>query len=413
MNLQSLDDWLVHIESFNPKEIELGLSRIKQVAERLDCLSLSSKTVLIAGTNGKGSCVAMLESVALQQNKTVACYTSPHLLKFNERIRLNGQSVSDESLIEAFQAIEAKREEITLTFFEFTTLAALLIFQQSQPELVVLEVGLGGRLDATNIIEPDVSVITTVAMDHTDWLGDTLEKIAYEKGGVIRKDKPALIGDKKTFSLINKVLPDFSRKILLAEDKTETLSQVVNNAKINRYQLVSQNLLLAKLAFEQCFDQEITTETFSEALSNISLSGRFQSVKGLVMPTIVDVAHNPQSAKNLYSQLENYIKAHSITKVKAIFGVMADKSVSEVIEIIDPLINHWCFVDLDIPRAMTSQAIENLHKNLALSSKTACFDGVSSAYLSLSKETSPNQLLIVFGSFITVANMLQYASDSL
>ncbi len=417
MNLLSLDDWLTHIESFNPKEIELGLSRVNKVAQCLGIFPLSSKSILVAGTNGKGSCVAMLESIALQQGKSVVCYTSPHLLSFNERIRLNGKNVSDQDLIDAFQAIETKRQDIPLTFFEFTTLAALLIFKKQQPELIILEVGLGGRQDATNIIEPDVSVITTVAMDHTDWLGDSLEAIAYEKGGIIRQGKSALVGDTKTFKLLNKVLPEFSNELLLAESNISSLTQLLGDSKVNPYCLLQQNLLLAKLAFEKCFHCAIDKADFIESLASISLQGRFQRVEGLGACIIVDVAHNPQSTENLFQQLEQYMSTKSIKRVTAILGMMADKSVSEVINILDPLINDWCFVDLDNQRAMSSKALNELYQkqDYPLKSKGYSFVSVKVAYQWLAQQkhfSDPDQLLVVFGSFITVANMLQYAEEA-
>lgn len=414
MNSESLDDWLIYIESFNPKEIELGLSRIKQVAVSLDCLSLDSKVVLIAGTNGKGSCVATLESIALNQGKSVACYTSPHLLAFNERIRFNGKNASDHELVTAFQAIEAQRQNTPLTFFEFTTLAALLIFKQHQPELVILEVGLGGRQDATNVIDPDVSVITTVALDHTDWLGDTLEAIAYEKGGIIRPGKPAIVGDTETFNLLNKVLPEHSAELVLISDAAH--SAFLRDIRVNPYCLLEQNLLLAKMAFEKAFDYSLTEINFIESIKSICLEGRFQQIEGLDPVTIVDVAHNPQSAENLLRQLSGYVKANSVKRVTAILGMMADKSVMDVIKILDPLVNDWCFVDLDNQRSISSQGLKQEYRRLEQSSKSTsnCFDSVKLAYqwfIQKNNSKRADELLVVFGSFITVANMLQYAKE--
>lgn len=419
MNNNNLNQWLAHIESFHPSEIKLGLDRIKQVASKLGLIDFSAKIVLVAGTNGKGSCVAMLESLALRQGKKVACYTSPHLLQFNERIRLNGVNIDDDALVNAFEQIELGRQKTPLTFFEFTTLAAFYLFQQTQLDLIILEVGLGGRQDATNIVQPDVSVITTVDRDHSDWLGDDLENIAYEKGGIIRAQKPALVGDSRTESLLRKVLPEYHSELMLVKRASESLQQQFSSSSCNPYCLIEQNLMLATMAYEHCFNQKLEQTQVIDALQQISLQGRFQLVRQQPL-TIVDVGHNAQSAGNLYSQLHNYIEQHNLKRVVAICGMMADKAIEEVLSALVPQVSHWCFVDLASERAIKATELETKYKQLVLGSEALAIDS-SNSFASLEDaydwaikhqiEAHPDgedTLILVFGSFITVASMLEY-----
>lgn len=419
MNKSSLTDWLKHIESFHADEIELGLQRIKQVAEKLQLLKFAGKTLLVAGTNGKGSCVAMLEALALNRGKSVICYTSPHLLSFNERLRVDGKDIDDESLIHAFAHIEKHRENIPLTFFEFTTLAALLIAQQIQPEILVLEVGLGGRLDATNIVDADVAIITSIAKDHCQWLGDDLQSIAYEKSGIIRQHKPALIGDPQAFQLIKQARPEYSAQLLLIEPAEEQLNQALLARQVNPYRLVEQNILLARQAFEIITNQTISQQILLESLAHIKISGRFQLLNKNNPCIIADVAHNPRAVENLKQQLEKLIKTQKIAQVTAIFGVMADKSVKQILEIMQPVVNDWCFVDLPMPRAMPAEQLDKLYQSMTSLQQTnlwksnlqqtaaQVFASVQLAYQSINAQKIQQHLIIVFGSFITVAEMLK------
>jgi len=412
---KDLQHWLSHIESFHPSEIELGLERIKLVANELDILSPNAKIILVAGTNGKGSCVALLESMALTQNKKVATYTSPHLLKFNERIRINGKNIEDAYLVEAFEQIESVRGEITLTFFEFTTLAALSIFKQAELDLIVLEVGLGGRQDATNIIDPDIAIITTVDKDHSDWLGDDLESIAFEKGGIIRSNTVAFVGDSQTYHLLKKVLPEFSNELCLIESSTGSLKCKIEDCGSNPYRLLQQNIMLAKSAFQSCFGLELNDEDIFKSTATVSLCGRFQLLD-IKPKTLVDVAHNHQSALNLHSQLVNYKAINNITKITAICGMMADKAIVQVLQSIDPVINEWCFVNLDSTRAIDAISLQNTYSTINSQGSSQCFSHVKQAFEWIVEKDEgcdnlSSELILVFGSFITVSNMLQYASQ--
>jgi len=407
--MKDLSDWLTYIESLHPSEIELGLDRIRSVAERLDILNQNSKVILVAGTNGKGSCCAMLESISLTQGKSVGCYTSPHLVEFNERIRLNGVNINDELLVEAFENIENRKGDIQLTFFEFTTLAALSVFKEASPDLIVLEIGLGGRKDACNIVEPDTSVITTIDKDHTDWLGDSLEGIAFEKAGVIRNNKPAIIGDEKSFRLVSKVLDFDNDKLSLISRQDEEFRKLIDDIEINPRQLLAQNMLLAKEAFENAFNLSVELEEFASALQNIRLNGRFQQLGN--QHIILDVAHNPQSAANLLTQLENYKSKYDIQHVTAVCGMMADKAITEVLSILDSGVDSWYFAELNFPRAISPTELLNEYKKVNETKKSEVCLNIGETISAFVNASAKNDLLLVFGSFITVGNTVQYYKE--
>ena len=416
MKSLQLNQWLKHIESFHPENIELGLERIKSVAQKLDVLDNTGQLIIVGGTNGKGSCVATLEALANNAGLNVLSYTSPHLIRFNERIRVNGEPVVDNLLVSAFQEIEQARGSVALTFFEFTTLAALWINQKLSPDLTVLEVGLGGRLDAVNIMQPDVSIITTIGLDHTDWLGDSLEQIAAEKAGISRPDKVTLIGDTNSFKLIKKTTEDtgpFPEAIFrLVRSPSQAELNTLCDVQQNPHQLVTQNVLLAVEAFELVFE-EIPTD-FDSMLCAIQISGRFQQIANQPL-ILVDVAHNPQSAENLRQQVSRYTRTHGINRVDAICGMMQDKAVAEVIEILDPVIDSWHFVDLDMPRAAPAELLVNQYQRRDLKKPVNQHVSVESAFELITSKQSKEQMILVFGSFITVGNMIQYikANDAI
>lgn len=408
MDNNNLSDWLVKIESFNPNEIELGLSRIRQVAEEMQLLQFAGKVVLVGGTNGKGSCVATLEAMALQHNLEVGCYTSPHLINFNERIRINGEQVSDQLLVEAFNEVEAVRKQVALTFFEFTTLVALWIFQRQKLDLIVLEVGLGGRLDAVNIVEPDTSIITTIDFDHSDWLGDSLPQIAREKAGIIRTGQTAFVGDEKSFQLLSKVEHiELAYLQLINVDVDEQMKadrSVINDNTLNPFQLLPQNILLAKQAFEFLFKLPVK---LADVLPRIKIAGRFQLLN-LPLPTIVDVAHNPQATENLVSQVKNRMMQTGAQKCFVICGMMADKAVEQVLSILDPAVDEWLFVDLPGERAIGAEALISIYQQVNSAKPALSFASVNLAYDNLRNKATSQDMILVFGSFITVSNMLQY-----
>jgi len=418
-----LAQWLQKIEAFHPSEIKLGLERVNLLAKRLGILNLQAKIITVAGTNGKGSCVAMLESLAIHSGLKVGCYTSPHLVRFNERIRLNATNIDDQTLINAFESVEKQRQKLSqaqnsdfaITFFEFTTLAAFIIFKQTKLDLVVLEVGLGGRLDAVNIIEPHVAMVTTIALDHQSWLGSKLEQIAFEKSGIFRRNITNFVGDERSQGLILKSRPELLSHVALPTDELSSqLEPLVGDKQVNPRCFLKQNLALAVAGFQQLFAQEFRNLNLTNTIKYIALDGRLQVISQRPL-IILDVAHNEQSAKNLSVQLDSIaprtakLKGSTRRKGKrfAICGMMADKSICRVISALASTINHWFFVDLPANRAISAFELNKIATEQDPTLKSSLSTSVSAAYSELKSIMTVDDQLIIFGSFITAAEMLE------
>ena len=405
LNQSPLAGWLKHIESFHPNEIDLGLERIRKVADKLKILKNSGKLIIVGGTNGKGSCVATLDAIARTNGLSVLSYTSPHLVAFNERVRVDGELVDDELLISAFEAIEEARDDTALTFFEFTTLAALWINSKILPDLTILEVGLGGRLDAVNIMEPDASVITTIAFDHTDWLGGSLSKIAYEKAGISRANKTTFVGDKNSYQLLAELTEYKQASFELVRSADNTERKALSSLTVNPNRLLEQNVLLAVEAFKSVF--AVDNIDLASCLLTVKLAGRFQLIAS--QPKIlVDVGHNPQAAENLQQQIRRFVDQERISDVKLVCGMMRDKAIGEVLSILDPVASSWHFVDLEGERAASGKSIEQEYQERGLCKPTFVYESVKSAIGAITQHTSSEQMILGFGSFITVGNMIQY-----
>ena len=408
----TLQEWLEFIESLHPSEIQLGLKRISLVAEHLGLLGIKSKVILVAGTNGKGSCCAMLESLAITHQKSVGCYTSPHLVTFNERIRVNGENVDDQTLVNAFKKVASVQQQTKLTFFEYTTLAALLIFQSEELDLVILEIGLGGRQDACNIIEPDVSVITTIARDHVDWLGEDLVGIAYEKAGIIRLNKPAIVGDQKSLDLVVRALEkndnweeqSRSYDIRLRSKPSDKIRDALQQTRTNPKRLLSQNVQLAIDAFDTLFGSIIKDKSCVKALQNIHLMGRFQVSEE--NRTILDVAHNLQSGENLASQLAEFKSVKEVERIIAVCGMMADKSISEFFGALSSVVDEWIFVDLPLSRAASAESLSDIYIKTTDNAVCRIEANLSNAYQICQSSLKPNEWLLVTGSFVTVGQVV-------
>jgi dihydrofolate synthase/folylpolyglutamate synthase len=437
--LNSLEDWLKHIESFHSKEIDLGLDRILEVAQRLNCSHFSCPVISVAGTNGKGSTVEMLKQLALVKNLNVGSYTSPHLFKFNERIAINGNPVSDQRLIHAFESIEKARfsidknkspKKIPLSFFEFTSLAAFYLFQESNLDLIILEVGLGGRLDAVNIIDADLAIITNIGIDHTDWLGNSRELIALEKAGIARKGKPCIIGDRDPPATLPKqlrkigaiplqVTQDFNYAYhddhiefsLKASDSPYSQTLKVPTLSLS---LAADNILLAIQAFitlASTLAWTVNEAELKKALSKVQLPGRFQvfnlAEKGLI---ICDLTHNPAGAKFFNDQLLHYFEAYKPESISALFGVMEDKDIAGIIKAFKS-VNHWLLCDLQTKRAATASSLEKIIQQTELYKPEHNINTYSSVDIALEhylKNAKGGDCLLVFGSFYTVAPAIQY-----
>ncbi|HEY4540875.1 MAG TPA: bifunctional tetrahydrofolate synthase/dihydrofolate synthase, partial [Noviherbaspirillum sp.] len=362
-NLVSLADWLALLESRHPKLIDMGLERVAQVRDRLG-ISFDCPVITVGGTNGKGSTCAMLESILLQAGYKVGVYTSPHLIDFNERVRLNGEAVSDQALVEQFEAVEAQRGDVSLTYFEFTTLAALRLFAQSGLDAVILEVGLGGRLDAVNIVDADVAIVTSVDIDHTEYLGDTREAIGFEKAGIFRVGRTAICGDPvPPQSLVDHAqaigadLWLFGRDFNYAGDKQQWNygGRSVRRNSLAYPSLRGANQLLnasAALAALEALRQRLPVgaQEVRTGLVLVDLPGRFQVLPG--RPSVIlDVAHNPHAAATLAQNLDN-MGFHRYTF--AVFGAMQDKDVEGVVAQLKDRVDHWCLATLPGPRAATA-----------------------------------------------------------
>ncbi|MGI1678213.1 MAG: bifunctional tetrahydrofolate synthase/dihydrofolate synthase [Cellvibrionaceae bacterium] len=422
----SLSEWLQYLESLHPKEIDLGLDRVKRVANQMDLYSkiasLGATIITVAGTNGKGSCVSTLESLLLAANKTVGTYTSPHFLEYNERIRLGGANASDEKIVSAFCEIEKSREGIRLTYFEFGTLAAIWLFLDSKIDIFVLEVGLGGRLDAVNAFDPDIAVMTSVALDHQDWLGNDREIIGFEKAGIFRSNKPALcVDDAPPQSVIDyakKINVDFylkGREIKWAIENhlfswqgidTQKNKIFLENLPVPTLPMPSVAAALQAVVLLGC---DLTELPIKKILSTLSLTGRAQEIKIDGKRILLDVAHNPAAA--LY--LRETLKSKKAKRIIAVFAVMADKDYKSIFKTLDDQINYW-FVS-GIPNVSRAESSKKLGTSLVqLGLDGSSYDTVLDSFSAALSEATADDLIVVLGSFYTVADILNnYSSDSL
>jgi len=419
--MKTLNDWLAHCEQLHPKNIELGLDRVRAVAERMD-LRFDCPVITVAGTNGKGSTCAMLEAILGQAGYRTGVYTSPHLVHFEERLRLQGEAVNATDLIAAFDRVERARTEngaeISLTYFEFTTLAILDCMARARLDVAILEVGLGGRLDAVNIIDTDCAVITSIDLDHMEFLGNDREAIGREKAGILRTGRPAIVSDpmppQSVLDHATEIGADlwrFGHDFNFAGDKQQwgwagrgrRYSGLAYPALRGANQLVNASGVLAALTAlrEQL---PVTAQAVRNGLSFVELPGRFQIVPG--QPTLVlDVAHNPHSVAALTANLDAmgyYPTTH------AVFGAMADKDLAPMLARITPLIDRWYFTDLPTPRAAPAAALQAYWQaqNPRPQVTGAAFANPMQALQAAIAAADPADRIVVFGSFFTVGGVL-------
>jgi dihydrofolate synthase/folylpolyglutamate synthase len=413
---KSLAQWLSYIESLHHKTIELGLERVALVAQKLQVTTFDCPVITVAGTNGKGSCVAFLESIFSAAGLTAGAYTSPHLLRFNERIRIADQVVDDASLLQAFERVEAAREEITLTYFEFTTLAAFVLFKAAKLDVLVLEVGLGGRLDAVNIIDPDIAVVTKIALDHTDWLGDTREAIGYEKAGIFRAKKPAICGDTDPPASILQTACRLSAALYLTGVDFDCEIQPPKSWAWRYQETVYTHLPLphlplpsastALMAVHLLQDRlPVSVPAILQGLRQASLAGRFQRFN-YPIETILDVAHNPDSAHYLAKRLGELPVSG---KTYAVVGMLSDKDIEETLRPMLPLVNIWYVATLELPRGSTTKNMANCLEKLGVNAyDIRLAESVAAAYEKAVKDADSSDRIVVFGSFHTVGPILNY-----
>ena len=416
--MKTLQEWLDFCEQLHPVTIDMGLDRVRQVAARLD-LRFDCPVITVAGTNGKGSTCAMLEAILLQAGYRTGVYTSPHLVHFEERCRLSGSSATPEALAEAFAAVEAVRAEVSLTYFEFSTLAILWLMSRSSLDAVILEVGLGGRLDAVNIVDADCAVITSIDLDHMAILGHDRDAIGREKAGIMRAGRPVVVSDPvPPQSVLDQAealgadLWRFGRDFNFSGDKQQwswagrgrRYSGMAYPALRGANQLVNASGVLAALeTLRACIP--VTAQAVRNGLAMVELPGRFQIVPGEPV-LVLDVAHNPHSVAALTENLDAmgfYPTTH------AVFGAMADKDLAPMLERVNPLIDRWYFTDLPLPRASTAVSLEqawqsqNRRKDV---SSSVHADPLAALRAAISA-ADPADRIVVFGSFYTVGGVLK------
>ena len=425
----SLPDWLAMLETRHSEtQINMGLDRVQAVKARMQ-LAFTCPVIMVAGTNGKGSTCAMLESVLLRAGYKVGLYIKPHFLDFNERARVLGEMASDEQLVASFNAVEAVRGDTPLTYFEFTTLAILHLLSQANLDVAILEVGLGGRLDAVNVIDADVAIVTSVDIDHTDYLGDTREAIGFEKAGIFRPGKAAICSDPvPPQSLIDHATAigadlwlmgrDFNysgdkqqwnyggreqRRNSLAYPSLRGANQILNATAV----LAALEVLKLKLPVGA---QEVRT-----GLVTVELPGRFQVLPG--RPSVIlDVAHNPHAASALNQNLGN-MGFHPYTY--AVFGSMQDKDIDGVLAAMGEHVDHWCLTGLPSPRAATASElaakVQIMLEDKPDSSEhtVSIFDDPAQAFANAMSRAGENDRIVVFGSFLTVAGVMKARKSSL
>ena len=408
----SLDDWLFYLESVHPANIAMGLERVADVANNIGLLNTPSKIILIGGTNGKGTTARCLESLLLAQGYSVGTYASPHLIRYNERVRINGQELDDQYHVDAFNMLEQGRGSTPLTYFEYGTLGALAIFKRFEVDYVLLEVGLGGRFDATNIVTPYASVITTIDLDHKEYLGDTRELVAYDKAGIFRKDTPAIIGDLSIPHTMIDYGNEISANMTLSgtdfifkeHDKTFNWQFEKHNLTLNKPAIPAQNAATA-LTVLSVLNLLPNVDVIKNCLANLVVEGRFEQISTEPL-VFTDVAHNPESARYLANKLLSH--KDKGFKVHALAAMLADKDKAAVLKELTHLVDDWFLASLGGPRGDSANNLKEALQSVSTHDKVQSFESVERALSVILPKQQDNVILIVFGSFFTVADAINY-----
>ena len=425
----TLPDWLAMLETRHSEtQINMGLDRVQAVKARMQ-LAFTCPVIMVAGTNGKGSTCAMLESVLLRAGYKVGLYIKPHFLDFNERARVLGEMASDEQLVASFHAVEAVRGDTPLTYFEFTTLAILHLLSQAKLDVAILEVGLGGRLDAVNVIDADVAIVTSVDIDHTDYLGDTREAIGFEKAGIFRPGKAAICSDPvPPQSLIDHAAAIGADLWLMGRDfnysgdkqqwnyggREQRRNSLAYPSLRGANQILNATAVLAALEVLK-LTLPVGAQEVRTGLVTVELPGRFQVLPG--RPSVIlDVAHNPHAASALNQNLGN-MGFHPYTY--AVFGSMLDKDIDGVLAAMSEHVDHWCLTGLPSPRAATASElaakVQIMLEDKPDSSEhtVSIFDDPAQAFANAMSRAGENDRIVVFGSFLTVAGVMKARKSSL
>ena len=413
----SLDAWLAWQETLHARDIELGLERCRAVATRLGVLHPTATVITVAGTNGKGSTVAMLDSIYREAGYRVATYTSPHLRRYNERIRLQHEPVDDATICAAFAAVERARGTTPLTVFEFGTLAALHVFSEAAPDIAILEVGMGGRLDAVNVVDPDLAVIATLDIDHVEFLGATREAIAREKAGIMRAGKPAVCSDPEApRSLVEAARTLGTPLALLGQafhyadhgahwtwwSGAEVLDALPRPSLHGDYQLrnASGVLKAVSLLAER---HPVTRESLVRALATTELPGRFQRSLRDGVEWILDVAHNVQAVDSFVETVQRLPAAHH---THVVLGMLTTKDRSSVMARLSAVADRWYFASLDARHGGTAEDLMAIHAGLGRRGKATAHPSVAAALAAAASAAKAGERVLVVGSFITVGDAM-------
>ena len=420
MTSRSLQEWLTSVEARHPNEIDLGLERISEVWSRIQTKIPEQlrkpKIITVAGTNGKGSCVAAMQAILLEHNYAVGSFTSPHFVRYNERININGEVASDRLIVDAFELIEDMRESISLTYFEINALASLLIFRQSQLDCVLLEVGLGGRLDAVNIVDADVAVLSSIDLDHQEWLGDSRLKIGIEKIGISRPGKPFIISEENLpdglLEAIKNTQADYLRlgknfKYEMNSSDDQFSAYLVTQGLVDSIKSLQTNDLLPKnivTAIQALLSAEfdLSHNLIRKAVSNLSLTGRQQKLIYRGISVLLDVAHNPAAARVLARNISQCSGA-----IYAVASVLSDKDWMGIVSELNDFIDEWFIAEIsDNPRAANGQQL--LEMVYTCDRKGVCYASIQEAFLQAIAGATSDDKVVVFGSFHTVSTVLAF-----
>ena len=417
--MRTLDEWLAFIERQHPKAISLGLERVDEVRDRLG-VTPACPVLIVGGTNGKGSTCAMIESILRCAGYRTGLYTSPHLLRYNERVRVDGREAPDRAICEAFDAVEDARGKTPLTYFEYGTLAAAWLFAREPLDAWILEVGLGGRLDAVNVFDADCAVLTSIDMDHMDYLGPTREDIGREKAGIFRAGRPAVIGDAKPPQSVFEVAAIKSANLLLGGrdfgfsagssqwvywgpgGKRPALAYPALRGPI---QLVNAAASIA--ALDTLREKlPVAMQDIRRGLAELEVAGRFQVLPG--RPSVIlDVAHNPQAARNLAANLSD---SGFAPETHAVFGALRDKDIAGVMRALSGRITRWHLATLEGPRGTSAAELSQVLRAEGVTAPVDLHDTPVKAFEAAQVQAGETDKIVVFGSFLTVAAVMQHLS---
>ena len=420
MKKSSLSDWLEYQQGLNSKAIDLNLTRVEEVYHDLNIALPKNNIFLVGGTNGKGTTVTLIEDILIQKGLKTGVYTSPHLINYNERISVNKTHVSDKELINAFEKIEEFRGTVPLTYFEFGTLAAFYLLAMHECDAWIIEVGLGGRLDATNIIQSDVSIITNIDLDHQEFLGDSIEEIAYEKAGIAKSNRPIIYGDTVVTSIIEKQANHIDAN-LIARDREFSIQKKANQFFWSGVEHTIKgihipdhwaqgeiNNLATSLAAIESLDSSLlpTTEMLNNLLSDFFIPGRFELIKSRTN-WVLDVAHNPSAAKNFRERLSTLnIKQNNIM----IFSMMKDKNLDLFINVFKDIVSDWVVCKMDTERSYTPLEIKNRLTRLGINN-IKIIEVTEDAFKYVENLEPISDNIIVSGSFELVGPAKQYLNQ--